>query len=62
MMERDSIRFGDTTIEYQVRRSDRRKKTVQGDRGRRWRAGSGADGNAGRGPAKTGAAEGVVDP
>ena len=29
MMERDSIRFGDTTIEYQVRRSDRRKKTVQ---------------------------------
>ena len=28
-MERDSIRFGDTTIEYQVRRSDRRKKTVQ---------------------------------
>ena len=29
MMERDSIRFGDTTIEYQVRRSNRRKKTVQ---------------------------------
>ena len=29
MNERDSIRFGDTTIEYQVRRSDRRKKTVQ---------------------------------
>ena len=29
MMERDSIRFGDTTIEYRVRRSDRRKKTVQ---------------------------------
>ena len=29
MMERDSIRFGDSTIEYQVRRSDRRKKTVQ---------------------------------
>ena len=29
MMERDSIRFGDTTIEYQVRRSERRKKTVQ---------------------------------
>ena len=29
MMERDSIRFGDTTIEYQVRRSDRRKKTIQ---------------------------------
>ena len=28
-MERDSIRFGDTTIEYQVRRSHRRKKTVQ---------------------------------
>ena len=28
-MERDSIRFGDSTIEYQVRRSDRRKKTVQ---------------------------------
>ena len=29
MMERDSIRFGDTTIEYQIRRSERRKKTVQ---------------------------------
>ena len=29
MNERDNIRFGDTTIEYQVRRSDRRKKTVQ---------------------------------
>ena len=29
MIERDSIRFGDTTIEYNVRRSDRRKKTVQ---------------------------------
>ena len=29
MMERDSIRFGDTTIEYYVRRSERRKKTVQ---------------------------------
>ena len=28
-MERDSIRIGDTTIEYQVRRSERRKKTVQ---------------------------------
>ena len=26
---RDSVRFGDTTIEYQVRRSERRKKTVQ---------------------------------
>ncbi len=29
MMERNSIRFGGTTIEYQVRRSERRKKTVQ---------------------------------
>ena len=29
MSERSSIRFGDTTIEYEVRRSDRRKKTVQ---------------------------------
>lgn len=29
MMERDSIRFGGTTIEYHVRRSERRKKTVQ---------------------------------
>ena len=28
MIERDSIRFGDTTIEYQVHRSERRKKTV----------------------------------
>ncbi len=29
MIEWDSIRFGDTTIEYQVRRSLRRKKTIQ---------------------------------
>ena len=29
MTERDSIRFGDTTIEYDLRRSERRKKTVQ---------------------------------
>ena len=29
MTSRDLIRFGDTTIEYQVRRSERRKKTVQ---------------------------------
>lgn len=29
MMERDSIRYGDSIIEYQVRRSDRRKKTVE---------------------------------
>ena len=29
MMERDSVRFGDTTIEYQVRRSERRRKTIQ---------------------------------
>ena len=29
MTERDSVRFGDTTIDYRVRRSDRRKKTVQ---------------------------------
>ena len=27
--ERSSVRFGDTTIEYEVRRSERRKKTVQ---------------------------------
>jgi len=27
--ERDRVRFGDTTIEYQVRRSKRRKKTIQ---------------------------------
>ena len=27
--ERDSVRFGDTTIEFEVRRSERRKKTVQ---------------------------------
>ena len=27
--ERDSIRFGDTTIEYDLRRSARRRKTVQ---------------------------------
>jgi predicted metal-dependent hydrolase len=27
--ERDSVRFGDATIEYEVRRSVRRKKTVQ---------------------------------
>ena len=29
MTERDSVRFGDTTIDYEVRRSERRKKTVQ---------------------------------
>ena len=29
MTERDRVRFGDTTIEYQVRRSKRRKKTIQ---------------------------------
>ena len=29
MRERSSVRFGDTTIEYEVRRSGRRKKTVQ---------------------------------
>ena len=29
MSERRSVRFGDTTIEYEVRRSERRKKTVQ---------------------------------
>lgn len=29
MIERNSIRFGDTTIDYEVRRSERRRKTVQ---------------------------------
>ena len=29
MSERGSVRFGGTTIEYEVRRSERRKKTVQ---------------------------------
>ena len=29
MTERDHIRFGDSTIEYEVRRSQRRKKTIQ---------------------------------
>ena len=29
MTESDSIRFGETTIEYQVRRSARRRKTIQ---------------------------------
>ena len=29
MTERDRVRFGDTTIEYQVRRSKRRKRTIQ---------------------------------
>ena len=29
MSEQNNIRFGDTTIDYQVRRSKRRKKTVQ---------------------------------
>ena len=29
MTERDRVRFGDTTIEYEVRRSRRRRKTVQ---------------------------------
>ena len=29
MTKRDRVRFGDTTIEYQVRRSKRRKRTIQ---------------------------------
>ena len=29
MTEQDSIRFGDTTSDYRIRRSERRKKTVQ---------------------------------
>ena len=29
MTERDNVRFGDTTIEYEIRRSRRRRKTVQ---------------------------------
>ena len=29
MTERDSVRYGDTTIEYEVRRSRRRRKTVE---------------------------------
>ena len=29
MSERGSVRFGDTTIEYEIRRSQRRRKTVQ---------------------------------
>ena len=29
MTERDSVRVGDTVIEYEIRRSERRKKTVQ---------------------------------
>ncbi len=29
MSQRDSVRFGDTTIDYEVRRSERRRKTVQ---------------------------------
>ena len=29
MTDRDRVRFGNTTIEYEVRRSERRKKTVQ---------------------------------
>ena len=29
MTELDSVRFGDATIEYRVRRSARRRKTVQ---------------------------------
>ena len=29
MSDRSSVRFGDTTIDYHVRRSKRRKKTVQ---------------------------------
>ena len=29
MSERSSVRFGNTTIDYEVRRSGRRKKTVQ---------------------------------
>ena len=29
MTDRDFIRYGDTTIEYEIRRSERRKKTIQ---------------------------------
>ena len=29
MSDRDHVRFGDTTIEYEVRRSARRRKTVE---------------------------------
>ena len=29
MIERNSVRFGNTTIDYEVRRSERRRKTVQ---------------------------------
>ena len=29
MTERGSVRFGDTDIDYEVRRSSRRRKTVQ---------------------------------
>ena len=29
MTSQNNIRFGDTTIDYQVRRSKRRKKTIQ---------------------------------
>ena len=29
MTERNSVRFGNTTIDYEVRRSERRRKTVQ---------------------------------
>ena len=36
MSERSSVRFGDATIEYEVRRSERRKKTVQSHGGWWW--------------------------
>ena len=29
MAERDYVRFGDTCIEYEIRRSERRKKTIE---------------------------------
>ena len=35
MNERGRIRFGNTTIDYEVRRSERRKKTVPDHDGRR---------------------------
>ena len=47
MSENSVVQFGDTTIQYQVRRSVRRKKTCANHSRRWWRAGRRANGNTG---------------
>ena len=48
MTERGRVRFGNTTIEYDLRRSERRKKTVPDHCGRGRSAGRCAIGDPGQ--------------